>query len=275
MVRKNQNKQASMKNKHRFNPTVQQQTLKTPVVSTSGSGEQLDPSSASDAALIENFFKPLTPTPPNVLDKDEYLPIEDDPNMKMDQNKDFTVITRSTPFACAATIPKSPKDLPTATISKIVNAHFALDDAFRRINVRYVNLVRSIVIYFNDQQSIESALNAQFPDLDIKQLVQYATYKENMQFPQRTLRITDIHLNLKKEQLTNIFAKYSKIVTVQMFTRDLWQQAYITYEDPKSVDLFHTQWSRFIYNDCVRVYPACLTPEQVKQRNYFRMRLTN
>ena len=134
--------------------------------------------------------------------------------MEMDQNKDFTVITRSTPFACAATIAKSPKELPTATILKIVNAHFALDDAFRGINVRYVNLVRSIVIYFNDQQSIETALNAKFPDLDINQLVLYATYKENMQFPQCTICITDIHLNLKKEQLTNIFAKYGKIVTV-------------------------------------------------------------
>ena len=60
-----------------------------------------------------------------------------------------------------------------------------------------------------------------------------------------------------------------------MFTRDLWQQAYITYEDPKSIDLFHTQWSRFIYNDCVRVYLTCLTPKQVKQRNHFRIRLTN
>ena len=80
---------------------------------------------------------------------------------------------------------------------------------------------------------MKSATSVKFPDLGINQLIDYAEYKDNMQFQQRTLHITDIHLNTKQDSLTSVFAKYGKITNVRMQTRGMWQHAYITYEDPK------------------------------------------
>ncbi|CAI2199591.1 14933_t:CDS:1, partial [Funneliformis geosporum] len=37
-----------------------------------------------------------------------------------------------------------------------------------------------------------TAINLKFPDLEIEQFTEYAAYKENMQFQQYTLHITDI-----------------------------------------------------------------------------------
>src|SRR5215216_7568980 len=111
--------------------------------------------------------------------------------------------------------------------------------------------------------------------MGIDQLIDYQSYKENMKFQQHTLHVTDIHLNIKKDTLTSIFTKYSNITNVRVQTQGLWQHAYITYDDPQAIHLFRTQWSRYLYNDCVRVYPADLSPEQVKQRNDIRIKLTN
>ena len=80
-----------------------------------------------------------------------------------------------------------------------------------------------------------------FPDLGIDQLIDYHSYKENMHFQQRTLHVTDIHLNVKKDSLTSIFTKYGNITNVRLQTRGLWQHAYITYDNPKAIQLFYTQ----------------------------------
>jgi len=80
---------------------------------------------------------------------------------------------------------------------------------------------------------------------------------------------------MKQDTLKSFFSKYGNIINVRMQTRGLWQHAYITYEKPQDIALFYEQWSRYLYNDCVRIYPASFTPEQVKLRNDFRIKLTN
>ena len=58
-------------------------------------------------------------------------------------------------------------------------------------------------------------------------------------------------------------------------TKEMWQHAYITYDSPNAVALFHDSWSRLIFNDCVRVYPCSLTKEQIQNRNEHHIKLTN
>src|SRR5215216_3825072 len=259
----------SSKNTFRFDPKDKQ-----PKTVASSSKTAPDPSSLSDEDIVADTFGPKPTTPPNVLDKDEYVPIEDDEKMDTD-TRDFITITRPTAFACASTISKQAKEFTTHLIVKTINNHFAHNDAFKGVNVRRVNFVRSAVIYFADQESMISASSVKFPDLGIDQLIDYKIYKDNMQFHQRTLHITDIHLNVKQDSLTSVFTKYGKVTNVKMQTRGMWQHAYVTYENSADIQLFYSQWSRYLYNDCVRVYPADLTPEQVKHRNDIRIKLTN
>ena len=264
MVRKTQNKSSGNKpNRGRYD------SLKVKQPEASGSSslvEKPNPLVVTDKDIIDDTFASKTMPPPNVLDTDEFVPIDDDANMETD-NTDFIVITRPTPFACAATIPKSAKELPTSKIIQDINNLFAKDDAFKGLNVRWVNFVRSAIIYFDNAESMQAALPSALPALGIDKFVDYTTHKENTQFQNRTLRVTDIHLNLKKEIISSIFSKYGTVTNIRMQTHDLWQHAYVTYDNPKAIELFNTSWSRYIYNDCVRMYPASFTPEQVKHRN--------
>src|SRR5215208_7820276 len=271
MVRKSQKTSVNKTNKGRFDSFK----AKQPEASgSSRSVEKPNPSLVTDKDIVDDTYVRQSTSPPNVLDTQEFVPIEDDTNMET-ENSDFIVIPRPSPFACAASISKNTKDLPTPKIIQVINNAFAHDDAFRGLNVRRVNFVRSAVIYFDNAESMQAALPTQLPDLGIEKFVDYTMHKDNTQFQNRTLRVTDIHLSLKKETINSIFSKYGTTTNIRMQTRDLWQHAFITYDNPDAIKLFYTSWSRYIYNDCVRIYPACFSPEQVKARNNFRVKLTN
>ena len=104
----------------------------------------------------------------------------------------------------------------------MINNAFAHNDAFRGLNVRRVNFVRSAVIYFDNADAMQAALPTQLPDLGIDKFVEYTMHKDNTQFQNRTLRVTDIHLNLKKDAIASIFSKYGTIMNICIQTRDLW-----------------------------------------------------
>ena len=130
MGNKRTGKQTVPRNKFRFDPKEKQPE---PVASSSG-GVPTD-NSLLNEDIINDTFQPKKDTPPpNVLDKDEYVPIEDDDNMDT-ENLNFTVIPRPTPFACATTIKKSARELPTAAIIKTINGLFAQDDVFKGANI--------------------------------------------------------------------------------------------------------------------------------------------
>ena len=271
MVRKSQKTSVNKSSKGRFDAFK----AKQPEASgSSRSGEKPNPSLVTDKDIIDDTYVGQSTPPPNVLDTQEFVPIKKDINMETD-NSNFIVIARPSPFACAAAISKNAKELPTPQIIRAINNVFAHNDAFRGLNVRRVNFVRSAVIYFDNAESMQAALPTKLPELGIEKFVDYTAHKDNTQFQNRTLRVTDIHLSLKKETITSIFSKYGTITNIRMQTRDLWQHAFITYDNPDAIKLFYTTWSRYIYNDCVRIYPACFTPEEVKARNEFRVKLTN
>src|SRR5918995_6554413 len=113
------------KNTFRFDPKKQE-----PIASTSKNTP--DPSSHSDEAIVAETFQPKQTPPENVLDKDEYVPIEDDDTMETDTH-DFIIIPCLTPFAYASLISKTTKDLPTQTIIKTINNHFAPLDEFKGV----------------------------------------------------------------------------------------------------------------------------------------------
>jgi hypothetical protein len=109
--KRNTGKQVTQKNKSRYDPKEKQPE---PVASTSGGLPTK--SSLSDEDITKDTFQPKKDTPPpNVLDTDEYVPIEDDDNIDT-ENLHFTIIPCPTPFACATTIKKSARELPTAAI---------------------------------------------------------------------------------------------------------------------------------------------------------------
>ncbi|CAI2200951.1 9287_t:CDS:1, partial [Funneliformis geosporum] len=128
-----------------------------------------------------------------LLDPDEYL--EDD-DMEEDL-KDFTVVTKATPFAVATHIKFTPKEKNNSKIILAINNVFAQNDDFRGVSIRLVNLTRSVIVYFATSDVATAALHVTIPDLKIDTFFDFSQYKADMQFNERTIHVTDIPLQMK------------------------------------------------------------------------------
>ena len=206
-----------------------------------------------------------------LLDIDEHI---DDDNMEEDL-KEFTIVTKATPYAIASFIPFTPKERSNSKIILTINNTFAQNDDFKGVSVRHVNLTRSVIVYFTTSDAATAALHVTIPDLKIEKFTVFPQYKDDMRFNERTIHVTDIPLQMKPATIKQVFSKYGNITDFRMSARGMWQHAYITYETPKCIELFHQVWSRFIQNDSVRVNPCTLTAEEIKHRNTHRIKLTN
>ena len=204
----------SLKNK-------QTETLVTPpqpIASTSTSPSSSTSASSSNASNhAENR---------NLLDPSEYVhhdDIEDfDDKMDYENEKDFIVVSKPTAFALAAAIPTEPKKHPKEII-KMVNEAFIDKDSFKGANYRRVNLVRSIIVYFDNKPDMDDALNVSITkdDYTLPPLEDYKVYKTNMQFDARTIHVSDLRLDLKIDVVKSIFSKYSTITNCVLQTKDI------------------------------------------------------
>jgi len=177
-------------------------TLTTPASSSKTTPPHVstppDNTSSSSSTVVSP--SPLRPRP-NLIDPDEFVHHEDieDSNDTMDfeNEKDFIVVTKPTNFALAAKIPDDPKKHPRDVI-KMVNDAFLNLDSFKGANYRRVNLVRSIIVYFDNQHDMDDATNVviQKDDYKLPPLEDYELYKTNMQFNAHTIHVSDLRLNL-------------------------------------------------------------------------------
>ncbi|CAI2171012.1 13083_t:CDS:2 [Funneliformis geosporum] len=133
-----------------------------------------------DLEIVQDVFDKST-----LLDPDKYLK---DNDMEEDL-KDFTVVTKATPFVVANA---------TAT-----------------------------------------ALHVTIPDLKIDTFCDFSQYKADMQFNEKTINVIDIPLQMKPANIKQVFAKYETVTEFKITIRGMWQHAYITYENPKCIELFH------------------------------------
>ncbi|CAI2173202.1 17978_t:CDS:2 [Funneliformis geosporum] len=130
-----------------------------------------------------------------------------DPNMEEDL-KDFTVVTKATPFAAATHIKFTPKEKNNSKIILAIN-------------------------------NTAAALHVIIPDLKIDIFCDFSQYKADMQFNEKTIHVTDITLQMKPANIKQVFAKYGSITNFKMTVRGMWQHAYITYKNPKCIELCH------------------------------------
>ncbi|CAI2196908.1 13703_t:CDS:1, partial [Funneliformis geosporum] len=83
-----------------------------------------------------------------------------------------------------------------------------------------------------------------------------------MQFNERTIQFTDIPLQMKPANIKQVFAKYGTVTNFKMTVRGMWQYAYITYKNPKCIELFYQAWSRFVQNNSVHINPCTLSSDE-------------
>ncbi|CAI2189021.1 2758_t:CDS:2 [Funneliformis geosporum] len=163
----------------------------------------------SNIATPNNFYHfPSTKDRSKLLDPDEYLENDD---MEEDL-KDFTVVTKATPFAVAS------------HIKSFSSSH---------------KLTRSVIVYLATSDAAITVLHVIIPNLKINTFCDFSQYKADMQFNERTIHVNDIPLQMKPANIKQVFAKYGTVTDFKMTVRGMWQHVYITYENPKCIELFY------------------------------------
>ncbi|CAI2198150.1 8558_t:CDS:1, partial [Funneliformis geosporum] len=117
------------------------------------------------------------------------------------------------------------------------------------VSLRHVNLTCSVIVYFAISNAATATLHMTIPDLKIDTFCDFFQYKADMQFNERTIHVTDIPLQMKPANIKQVFAKYETVTNFKMTVKSIWQHAYITYENPKCIELFYQVWSHFLQND--------------------------
>jgi hypothetical protein len=134
---------------------------------------------------------------------------------------------------------------------------------------------RAIDVYFNNEYSLSKMIDAKISDFKSQNFVIINSKEQREKEKDRTIRVTDIPLNVKSEDIKNFFENEGNITRFSMITRGVWQSAYIVYDDPRSIKAFYDHvWSIQILDFRARVYPLDLSDEQLEHRNAFSCKLT-
>ena len=121
-------------------------------------------------------------------------------------------MTKPTNYAIAIAISKELKK-SSKDIIKIINEVFIDKEGFKGANIRRIHLIRTVIIYFDNNKDKDDAtdLIIEMDDYKFPKLEDYDAYKNSMQFDAHTIKVTDLHLNLKIDDIKTLFAKYSII----------------------------------------------------------------
>src|SRR3954451_22383536 len=159
-------------------------------------------------------------------------------------------------------------------------ADYCIDryESFYRVTRIGNNKEGLIVILVKDEIDFEALTSSSHEDLIVdkeKDISQFFKYDPKAILAERKLRtvvVRDIPAFLNQETLNTRFKKYGLIEKIKLHTphNSIYQMAEITYTDPDVVEkIGRAHWSIFLKGECIRLYPATMTPEQRSARQQF------
>jgi hypothetical protein len=143
------------------------------------------------------------------------------------------------------------KTLPQDKTKKIIRIGFATRADFEKAT----------------QHQIPKLNNTTFLPLDRTPIAKYV--------PELSIRITEIPISTTESNLRSSFSIYGKICKCSMNTKNLWQQATITYETGTDMTPFDHIEGYFVLKDMVRLHRCNLKYDDIRQKSKFSMKLTN
>ena len=103
-----------------------------------------------------------------------------------------------------------------------------------------------------------NALRAKFPnmaDLKLMPLERPTLFRFN---PLLAIKVTEIPISTSESIIRSTFTKFGNILRCSVITKNLWQQATISFADDTDMAVFKDIKGQFILKDLVRVHPALL-----------------
>ncbi|CAI2198899.1 456_t:CDS:1, partial [Funneliformis geosporum] len=96
---------------------------------------------------------------------------------------------------------------------------------------------------------------------------------QHLYVPKQLIKVTEIPLDATEYSNKTIFSKYEKIVRFFMETKNLWQQATITYSNNTDFNSLKNKHGVFVLNDIVRCHMCDLSRGDILARSKFSVKL--
>jgi hypothetical protein len=199
------------------------------------------------------------------------------------QEPPFIKVPRATKFSASAPWAAVPGDKTWKKLDN-VNKHFENHPAYagaKQYNLRKTR-ERVISIYFTSETDMENAIKEPITTLNNLKFIVFYAHEKELEIQQqrdkeksRTIKISDLPLDIKSHTIKSIFSHFGTIERVGMGLSGKWQHAYIVYTNADSITEFYDNtWSIPILGNHARVTPLNLTDDQQKLRNHFCLKLT-
>src|SRR4051812_30542358 len=123
--------------------------------------------------------------------------------------------------------------------------------------------LKIIRLGFTTRDDADRAMAAKFPDMDtisFKPLVAPSPFKFD---PDLSIKVTEIPISTSEQIIRSTFARFGTIVRCSMMTKNLWQQATISYASQTDFSFFKINARIFVLKDMVRVYICSLTSDEI------------
>jgi hypothetical protein len=205
------------------------------------------------------------------------------PADKNNQNEDddFEIVNRRTPYRAAAPLDKIKGVLPREKLN-FTAKHFARYNGYTGKVIQEIKKVKHMVVYFDNEQDLLKAISTPIPIseteeykfLKIDQIKKIPSPDEVQDQRERTIQVIDIPLGIRAPLIRATFTKFGEIEKISTITKSIYQQAFITFKDKAVMDQFNNTWATFIERHGVRIIPQALTQEARDQRKNHCFKLT-
>jgi hypothetical protein len=130
-------------------------------------------------------------------------------------------------------------------------------------------------IGFTSCDEANHAVTLKIPCLDNDTFIPLITKPAAKYIPELAIRVTEIPISTTESNLRSTFSFFGKITKCTMSTKNLWQQATITFEENTDMTTLNKLNSYFVLKDLVRVHPCTMSNEDVRKKSQFSLKLTN
>ena len=131
-----------------------------------------------------------------------------------------------------------------------------------------------IVAIFGTQKDADKAKNLTLADNSTIYMREVQLYNA-IEAKHKTIRVWDIPLNVKQNEIREAFSKYGEINNISMTTTGMWQSANIEFTNQNEYMEICHRWAIPFKGDLVRIFPFIHTNECKNDRDRFLLKLIN
>src|SRR5215216_3989410 len=169
-----------------------------------------------------------------------------------------------------------PGTTPQQKTSCVVDLFFDKYDSFTGASITKHptnQLQRIIKISFRNKEERDHACKVQLPKVENRTFLPLDITPSHPFIPAQSIKVTEIPLDATVHQIKTVFSKYRTIVKFNMETKNMWQQATITFAENTDFKKLAACNGVFVLNDMVRVHRCDLPKKDILAKSKFSVKL--